>query len=79
MNKQSYSAGDVFQINETYGRNGWIGAFVLADEIKDFGIQGYVHVIDSHDSYSQAFIRLNWDHIDYIGKAAIVPAGTVEA
>lgn len=52
-----YSVGDVFQINEAHGRNGWIGAFVMATEIKTWGIQGFVSHVKTHDEQSQAFIR----------------------
>jgi hypothetical protein len=34
--------GDVFQINVAHGRLGWIGAFVLAEEVHSFGITGFV-------------------------------------
>lgn len=69
-------AGDVFQINQTHGpdREGWVGAFVLATEIRTWGIQGFVHVIDTHQKRSCAYIRLKWEHLDYIGPAALVPA-----
>lgn len=66
--------GDVVQINETHGRKGWIGAFVLVTEVKTFGIQGFVHVIETHEVAAQAFIRLNWADIDLIGAAKLVPA-----
>ncbi len=65
--------GWVFQINEVHGRNGWIGAFVLATEIKPWGIQGFVHHITDHDTNAQVFIRLKWEELDYIGKAALIP------
>jgi hypothetical protein len=72
--RRDYSPGDVFQINEKHGRNGWIGAFVLATEIKSFGIQGFVTHIETHDAQRQAYIRLPWDEIDYIGRAPLIPA-----
>src|SRR3990167_9159784 len=31
---KEHKVGDVFQITEEHGRNGWIGAFVMATEIK---------------------------------------------
>jgi len=64
---------DVYQINETHGRNGWIGAFVMAEEVKSWGIQGFVTVLKDHDTQARAYIRLKFDEIDYIGKAALVP------
>lgn len=65
--------GDVFQINEAHGRNGWIGALVLASEIKPWGVIGFVAHIETHESQSRAFIRLNWNEVDYVGLAPLVP------
>lgn len=64
---------DVYQINEKHGRDGWTGAFVLATEVKSWGIVGFVHMIDDHEHHSEAFIRLPFDQIDFIGKAALEP------
>lgn len=72
--QRNYRPGDVFQITEKHGRAGWIGAFVLATEIKSFGIQGFVAHINTHDQQSRAYIRLEWDHIYYIGRAVLIPA-----
>lgn len=69
--------GDVYQINEKHGRAGWVGAFVLATEIKPWGIQGFVHVVETHDVQASAYIRLPWDSIDYVGRASLVPGGSV--
>ena len=68
-----YAVGDVFQINEKHGRNGWIGAFVMATEIKSWGIQGFVSHIETHEQQSRAYIRLKWDELDYIGRAPLIP------
>ena len=73
MNLVEAVPGDVFQINENHGRKGWIGAFVMATEIKLWGIQGFVPHIETHDEQRQAFIRLKWEEIDYIGHAKLVP------
>lgn len=70
--------GDVYQINEKHGRAGWVGAFVLATEIKPWGIQGFVHSIKTHDEQASIWIRLEWDHIDFVGKAALVPSSPEE-
>jgi hypothetical protein len=69
-----YAVGDVFQITEAHGRKGWIGAFVLATEIKSFGIQGFVAHIKTHDEQTQAYIRLKWEEIEFIGHAVLMPA-----
>lgn len=69
----SFQVGDVFQINEKHGRIGWIGAFVLATEIKSWGIQGFVPNIETHDKQTSIYIRLKWEEIDFIGSAKLVP------
>lgn len=74
----NYQVGDVFQINEKHKREGWLGAFVLATEIKSWGIQGFVAHVVAHDKQERAYIRLKWEEIDYIGKARLVPADCVE-
>lgn len=66
--------GDVFQINETHGRAGWVGALVVATEIKSWGIQGFVVHVETHEKQGWAFIRLKWDELDYVGTAPLIPA-----
>lgn len=58
----------VVQINEK-GAEGWIGCFVQVSEVKSWGIQGWVQV----PLGGAAFIRLTWDHFDYIGEAIMGP------
>ena len=65
--------GDVFQVNERHPQPGWVGAFVTATEMKGFGIQGFVHIVQSSIRSGQAYIRLGWDEMDYIGHAALMP------
>jgi uncharacterized membrane protein len=69
---KSYVIGDVFQINKKHGRKGWIGAFVMATEVKSWGIQGFVSNVETHDNQNRAYIRLKCEEIDYIGHAALV-------
>lgn len=64
---------DVYQINEKHGRAGWIGCFVVAEEVKSWGIQGFVSILKDHHTQERAYIRLKFDEIDYIGKAALEP------
>lgn len=73
----NFKPGDVFQINETEGRQGWIGSFVLATEIKSWGIQGFVSHIETHEKQTRAYIRLPWRNIDYIGHAVLIPQDEV--
>lgn len=75
--QEEFRAGaDVFQITYegkgTEGKEGWVGAFVLAAEIKPWGIQGFVHHIETRDCFKQAFIRLSWEDIEYVGRATLV-------
>lgn len=69
----NYKAGDVFQINEKHGRMGWVGAFVLATEIKSWGVIGFVAHVETRDKQGHAYIRLKWEDVEYIGKAPLVP------
>lgn len=77
----AFEPGAVFQINETHGpnRGGWVGAFVLATEIRSWGIQGFVHDIETNQQHTCAYIRLKWSEIDYIGHAVLVPAPDKES
>jgi len=72
---EKFEPGDVFQINQNHGRNGWVGAFVLSTEIKKWGIKGFVHVIKTQDEMGCAFIRLGWEEIDYIGPSVLISKG----
>lgn len=69
----SHERGDVFQIVESHGRAGWIGAFVLATEIRDWGIIGFVAHVATHDEQNHAYIRLPWQEIEHVGRAPLVP------
>lgn len=66
------SNGDVVQINENFHQQGWIGAFVTVTDVKNFGVQGYVHHIVDKDNSGKAFIRIDNNCFDYIGKAVLV-------
>ena len=67
-----YKPGDVFQIVPEHGRNGWIGAFVMATEIRTWGIIGFIHCLETSDKHSQAYIRLAWDDIEFVGHAPLI-------
>ena len=69
-----HKPGDVFQINERHGRNGWIGALLLAEYIKNWGVVGFLQVVKTHDENARMYIRLPWHEIDYIGHAALLPS-----
>lgn len=71
--------GDLYQITEPHGRKGWVGAIVMATEIKPWGIQGFVHVVESHDQSGRAYIRLKWEEIEHVGFAHLIPADETES
>lgn len=80
MRDERIKVKSVVQINERHdpgdgSRLGWVGCFVLVTEIKTWGIQGFVSIPKTHDQHGDAYIRLKWDEIDYIGEAALVPVG----
>jgi len=58
---------------------GWLGAFVIVTEIKSWGVQGFVHVLDTHHTAGQAFTRLKWDRLAYIGDAVMLLGGSRES
>lgn len=70
---QEYKPWDVFQINEKHGRPGWIGAFVMAEEIREWGIVGFVAHVETHEKQAKAYIRLKYEEIDFIGSAPLHP------
>lgn len=72
--KREHVVGDVFQINERHGRQGWVGAFLMATEIKPWGVQGFVSHVVSHDEQARAYIRLKYEELDFIGHAPLIPA-----
>jgi hypothetical protein len=63
----------VVQINEK-GQEGWVGCLVQVSEKKTWGIQGYVKI----PMQGEAYIRLNWEQIDFIGDAVMSPQKTEE-
>lgn len=71
LKKAECRPGAVYQINEKFGRKGWIGAFVMVTEPKMWGIQGFVSHVKTHEEQSQAYIRLEWKYIDFIGHAPL--------
>lgn len=71
--RDNIKENSVVQINEN-GNAGWVGCLVQVSEIKSFGIQGWVKIPMEGD----AFIRLNWNQIDFIGQAVMSPQKETE-
>jgi len=57
----------IVQINDKHEREEWIGCLVYVDEVKSFGIQGFIKV----PTQGSIYIRLNFSEIDYIGEAVM--------
>ena len=66
--------GSVVQVNERCPQPGWIGALLMVDEVKSFGVLAFAHIPKTSESAAKAFIRLNWEQIELIGRAALLPA-----
>ena len=77
LGQNKVQPGSVVQIlkmhNATGGRLGWIGAFVLVEKVRKWGVQGFVHNITTHDKSDPMHVRLPWDHIEYVGEASLIP------
>lgn len=68
-NTPKHEPGDVFQITEAHGQIGWVGCFVMATEVRDTGITGFVGCPAPDGPPGRASIRLDWVEIDFIGTA----------
>lgn len=66
---ETIRVNDVVQIVPEYKNAGWCGSFVLVEEIKQWGIQGFVHQVKSSNEFGRAYIRLNWGDFEVIGAA----------
>jgi hypothetical protein len=72
MEETSIEVNDIVQINEN-GKEGWVGCLVQVDEVKNFGIQGFVRMPLQGDAY----IRLNFDQFEKVGKAILMPMSCI--
>jgi hypothetical protein len=79
MITRSVLPGDVFQINERHKRSGWIGALLMAEEVKSWGIVGFIHVPKTDEQKASIYVRMLWEEIDYIGRAPLHPFARREA
>lgn len=60
--------GSIIQANENAGA--WCGTVLIVDEVKDWGVQAFVHVPMKGD----AFIRLTPEQFEILGgKAVLMP------
>lgn len=62
--KAQIDKGTVIQVTgETVGD--WEGCLLVVDEVKPWGVQAGMHI----PGKGEAFIRLKWEDIDYIGQS----------
>lgn len=54
-------------------RPGLLGAFLLVDEVKAWGVQGFIHSVQSFDASAQIWLRLSHGKFERVGRAAITP------
>jgi hypothetical protein len=65
--------GDVVQI--TNERAGLVGAFMLVEEVRSWGVIGFIHHVSSFEQSSQIPLRLSHGMFEYIGPAVLAPNG----
>jgi hypothetical protein len=64
--------GDVVQVTDE--RTGIVGAFMMVEEVKPWGIQGFIHHIDTFENARRLYLRLEHGRFERIGRAALIPA-----
>ena len=67
------SPGDVVQITDE--RRGLVGAFLLVDEVRSWGVQGFVHHVESFEEARQIWLRLEFGKFERVGRAALAAEG----
>lgn len=65
-------AGDVVQIDPAHDPDGFGGCLMLVTEPKSWGVQGFVHIPGGDGG--DAYYRVKFDRIEWVGRAAWVPA-----
>lgn len=65
--------GDIVQVDPS-AEGMFAGCLIVVSEIRADGIQGYVHVPGS----GHAYVRKNWDDIEFVGTAVWMMIGYTE-
>ena len=63
--------GDVVQVVDE--RPGLIGAFLLVEEVRPWGVRGFVHHVEDFENNTAIYLRLSFGQVEQIGKADLVP------
>ncbi len=64
--------GDIVQITDE--RPGLVGALLLVEEVKGWGVQGFIHHVASFDESTRIYLRLEHGRFERIGHAVLIPA-----
>ncbi len=68
-------AGSVVQLNEHAGDPCYVGCLLIVDEIKPWGVQGFIPTPDRRgEPAASVWLRPKWDAIELIGTAVLQPA-----
>lgn len=67
--------GDIVQITDE--RPGLVGALLMVEEVKTWGVQGFIHHVASFQESSRIYLRLEHNRFERIGRAVMVPADVV--
>lgn len=63
--------GTIVQITDK--KNHWFPCLIIVDEVKNWGIQGYITIPENNNRQSgNAFIRLETKEFEIVGKAEII-------
>ncbi len=78
MKPMDLQIGDVVQISPTL-EGCFKACFMMVTEPKGWGAQGFVSIPHSRDVLPGcAYFRCKWEDMEFVGKAAWVPAATEE-
>lgn len=70
--------GDVVQIDPAHGLM-WGGCFAFVKELKAWGAEVFVAIPEQqHQPPGEAYLRVRWEHMEWIGKAVFWPLDLVE-
>lgn len=68
MEKMDIEQNMVVQLAPTVANKKFAGCFMVVDEPKTFGAQGYVQI----PGQGQAYYRANWEEMELIGRAVFI-------
>jgi hypothetical protein len=79
MTKTELRPGDVVQISPDCPNRPFAGCMMTVTEPKAWGAQGYVQALgEDEQPGGQAFIRIKWEDMEFVGRAPWVAGSIVE-